>query len=806
MTITVQALDSLNEIDPGEYRAFFLQSRAPLFYDQRFMLAAEQSPLLPVHRTLYFLVRRKGRLVAFMPAYLQDLGAVDPLGVLAHSVGLQNDGADRGLFSHVMHCFDSTIPALSPTPEVYGALLDAMADVARAERARYFGLLNLPDGPALREAARAGLRVSHMVDRYAADLSAFPDFDSFVSALPADGRHEMTRQLRKFQSSGASARVIAPPFGDKLDQLAALCQQTTARNGTPHYFPAEPLARFSRLCGDLIRLSVVEVEDRLVSGFICFEEAGTFHLWSAGMTYDETPFSPYTIGVAAACRHAIEKGLRRLEGGRLHARIKTRLGLRPLRLYAATSEDRGKAAASARLPDAAQVLVRTLEGEVRFRDHPAYEEWLGAAAWNGRTFDRRPAAIVRAASEADVVRTIAFARETGLRISVRGGGHSYAGCFLRSDTLMLDVSALNQLDIDVARSRAIAGPGVQGAMLSTALASHGLAFPTGHGRNVAIGGFLLGGGLGINCAQWGGMSVFNVEALDIVDAQGRCRHVDAEHDPALFWAARGGGPGLFFVVTRFYLKCWPLPRAIRGSLYAADVSQLGAVLEEIERADPPRNLQVMVIVASDSASGNPVVLVNTLAFTGDLAEATRLRAGLTDRITTPLTALEVDQPSGFETIYQATDAMLVSRRYRTDNILTDRTQDIAPILSRHLPAKPSPASVMLLVWRGKDPSYPDAAYSARGRYFVSTYAQWNEASDDAVNRAWLNGMYDELAGIASGAYVNEFDLEHRSAEVGRCFGDENRQRLSELRRLHDANSLFVPVETLAQDVPPDVPL
>lgn len=798
MTITVQALDTLDEIDPGEYRAFFLQSRAPLFYDWRFMQAAEKSALLHVHRTFYFLVRRNGRLVALMPAYLQDLDTVDPLGVLANSVGLQNEGADRGLFSHVMHCFDSTIPTLSPSPELHAALFGAMQDVAQAEHARYFGLLNLPDGPVLREAARSGLRISYMVDRYIADLSAFGDFDQLVAALPADGRHEMTRQLRKFEASGARARVIGPPFDDSLEQLAHLCQRTTARNGTPNYFPADSLARFSRLCGDLIRLSVVEVDDALVSGFICFEEAGTFHIWSAGMTYDQTAFSPYTIGFATAYRYAIGKGLRRLEGGRLHARIKTRLGLRPLRLYAVTSADRLKGP-PVRPPDADQLFARALDGEVRFRDHPAYEEWLRVAAWNGRTFARKPTAIVRAASESDVTRTISYAREKGLCISVRGGGHSYAGCFLRSNALLLDVSGLDHLEVDAARSRAIAGPGINGATLSAALAPHGLAFPTGHGRNVAISGFLLGGGLGINCAQWGGMSVFNIEALDIVDAEGRCRHLDAQHDPELFWAARGGGPGLFFVVIRFYLKCWPLPRAIATSLYSASTEQLDAILEEIERADPPRNLQVMVIIASDAQSGKPSVLVNTLAFADDPAQASQLRLSLTERIATLLTPLVVDQPASFETIYSQTDAMLVSQRYRTDNILTDRTRDIARILNRHLPLKPSPASVMLLVWRGKERTYPGAAYSAHGRFFVSTYAQWNAAADDAVNRAWLNGLYDELGTIASGAYINEFDLEHRSADVWRCFSEGNWDRLSLLRRQYDARGIFVSVETLEKE-------
>jgi hypothetical protein len=339
MTICARVVRSFGEIDRDEYQSLFEQCGSPLFYDRRFLLAAEQSPLLPVHESFYITIRESGSLVGFLPAYLQDIGVVDPLGLLAASAKISNPkGNSRGLFSHIMHCANTSILSASDDPDVYAAIFAALTDIALQEGASYFGLLNVPDGLVLREAGRHGLHVNYMVDRYCVDLTSHEDFGSFVKALPADGRHEMTRQLRKYDRSSARAHILAPPFENKLEQLTELCQITTTRNGTPQYWPARPLAQFARTCGDLVRLSIVEVGEELVSGFICFEEPHTFHIWSAGMVYDKTEFSPYTLGVAAAYRYAFDHGMKRVECGRLNAKIKTRLGLRPLRLYAITGQ------------------------------------------------------------------------------------------------------------------------------------------------------------------------------------------------------------------------------------------------------------------------------------------------------------------------------------------------------------------------------------------------------------------------------------------------------------------------------------
>lgn len=330
----IEVFDALERIDRRSYEALHAASRAPLFYDWRFLLAAERSPLLPTHKTLYLCAYAGDELAGCLPAYLQRLAAVDPLGLLARAAGVRDRGGELGLFSHMMHCWDSTVPCLEAAGGVREALIDALLRTAAREGAAYAGLLNL--GEAARP--RAGRLQTHaLVERYDAQLGGFDDFDHFVRALPSDGRAEMRRQLRKFDASGASARVLAPPFDEMLEQVCELCFRTTARRGTPHYFPAAPLARFVRLCGDLARLVVIQAQGRLVSGMVCFQQRDTFYMWSAGMAYDRSDFSPYTICFAAACRHAFAEGLRRFEGGRLNDRVKRRLGLSPVPLHCAVA-------------------------------------------------------------------------------------------------------------------------------------------------------------------------------------------------------------------------------------------------------------------------------------------------------------------------------------------------------------------------------------------------------------------------------------------------------------------------------------
>ena len=336
MSIEVQILQSIEAVDEDEYRAFHQASGASFFYDWRFLCAAERSPLLAIKGAFYLLAREDGRLVGFVPAYLQSVQTVDPFGLLARTAGIESDRDQSALFSHAMHCFDSNVLVLEGAA-VQALLVTALKNLAATLNAQYVGLLNVAGAQARQQLAEHGLVVRYLVDRYFMDMTRFAGFDAVVKALPKDGRYEMTRQLRKFAAGAGVINMLSPPFDDRLEQLTELCQQTTARNGTPQYFPAQTLARFVRTCDGLIRLVLVEDQGVVVGGLICFVDGALMCIWSAGMRYDLTDYSPYTISFAYAYEWALAAGIHTIEAGRLNARIKTRLGLQPLPLYSATS-------------------------------------------------------------------------------------------------------------------------------------------------------------------------------------------------------------------------------------------------------------------------------------------------------------------------------------------------------------------------------------------------------------------------------------------------------------------------------------
>ncbi|VEA68990.1 6-hydroxy-D-nicotine oxidase [Serratia plymuthica] len=443
--------------------------------------------------------------------------------------------------------------------------------------------------------------------------------------------------------------------------------------------------------------------------------------------------------------------------------------------------------------DAYRRFVHHLQGRIRSRYHPEYVGWLRQSTWNQREFGRMPEMIVRAETVEDVVETVCFADRHRHPISVRAGGYSYGGGLLRDNSIFLDISALCELEIDPDHAMAKVGPGITCRELSAGLEKQGLAFPAGHDGNAAIGGFLLGGGMGINSAAWGGMGVFNIEAVDLVTADGQLRHASRSEDPELFWVVQGAGPDAFFVVVCFYLKCYSLPRTITNHSYQLPFNALELLLEIIKGKAWDTRLQIMIVLSHPEENQPWRLMLNTLAFADSEEESAALQTGFIQNIPANLlTVLAKTTCSSFEEIHQQYASMQTGRRFRSDNIITDHIQQVAAVLDVFLPEQPAQDGITRLVWRGQQ-SFPDAAYAAKGQFLVSTYLQWDDAKNDDANHRWLVHLYDRLAALSCGYYINEFDLEARSGNVECCYTSEGWQRLNTLRQHYDPAGIFVDV-------------
>jgi FAD/FMN-containing dehydrogenase len=176
--------------------------------------------------------------------------------------------------------------------------------------------------------------------------------------------------------------------------------------------------------------------------------------------------------------------------------------------------------------------------------------------------DRRPALIARCANVDDVVRTVRFARERDLLLAVRGGGHNGGGLGVCDDGVVLDLSLLQDIQVDPAARTVRVGGGATWNQVDGATHEHGLAVPSGVISSTGVGGLTLGGGLGHLTRRYG-LTVDNLLAADVVLADGTQTRASADENPDLFWALRGGG-GNFGVVTSFLFRAHPVSTVLAG--------------------------------------------------------------------------------------------------------------------------------------------------------------------------------------------------------------------------------------------------
>jgi FAD/FMN-containing dehydrogenase len=205
--------------------------------------------------------------------------------------------------------------------------------------------------------------------------------------------------------------------------------------------------------------------------------------------------------------------------------------------------------------------------------------------WNGAV-ETRPALIVRPATPAEVQAAVLTANNHHLPVSVRGGGHDWAGRALRNGGLVIDLSGMRRVTVDADALTASVGGGATAREVIAATEPHGLVAATGACGPVGMAGLTLVGGYGPLNGRFG-LALDNLLAAELVLADGRLLTTDATHEPELFWALRGGG-GNFGVVTSIRIRLHPLDRLLAG-LIMFPLTQAGSVwkgLSAVSRTHP----------------------------------------------------------------------------------------------------------------------------------------------------------------------------------------------------------------------------
>jgi UDP-N-acetylenolpyruvoylglucosamine reductase len=220
------------------------------------------------------------------------------------------------------------------------------------------------------------------------------------------------------------------------------------------------------------------------------------------------------------------------------------------------------AATAPNLDDVLDVLADELDGDLVRPGDAAWDE--ARTAWN-LAVDQRPAAVVLAENAADVAATIRAARAAGLRVAPQGTGHNASPLGELGGTILLRTTRMRDVRIDAPNRRARVEAGVIWQEVTDAAAEHGLAALAGSSHDVGVLGYSLGGGVSW-LARKNGLASNSILAAEIVDADGRIRRIDADSDPDLFWAIRGGG-GAFAVVTALELQLFPVAEVYAGVLF-----------------------------------------------------------------------------------------------------------------------------------------------------------------------------------------------------------------------------------------------
>jgi FAD/FMN-containing dehydrogenase len=433
-----------------------------------------------------------------------------------------------------------------------------------------------------------------------------------------------------------------------------------------------------------------------------------------------------------------------------------------------------------------------MNGELIWRGEPGYEEARVGRVFNARRPERYPAAVLLAADEADVAAGVRLARDRRLRVSVRSGGHSWAAWSVRDEALLIDLGRMREMTYDPDTGIATASPAVQGgAELTPFLTGHGRAFTAGHCPSVGLGGFLLQGGQGWNSRKYG-WACENVAAIDVVTADGDLVHADETDNADLLWAARGAGPGFFGIVTRFYLRTFPLPAAMTHDTWTFELDELEPLLQWIDELLPTLDRVVEPVIAATRLprpEGPPVLLLHTTAMCDSEVEAERVLAPLA---ACPIADRAIAHERGPTTVELENAAQAFQNpeghRYGVDCTWTDaRAPQLVPRLRDLWSQLPTEHSFS--IWYGWAPSrpLPDMAFSVQARAYIATYAIWTDPADDERHRDWVVGHTRRLAELGAGVYLGDTDFTRRA---DRFLAPEHLARLEDMRARRDPDGRF----------------
>jgi FAD/FMN-containing dehydrogenase len=438
-----------------------------------------------------------------------------------------------------------------------------------------------------------------------------------------------------------------------------------------------------------------------------------------------------------------------------------------------------------------RALRAAIRGEVIVEGDAAYDARRGL---HNTHVDRKPGVIVRPADAIDASRAVVTARELGLELRVKSGGHSISGASATDGGLLLDMRSLNAVDIDPIHWTGSAQGGATAGEYTTAAHTFGMATPFGDTASVGLGGLTLGGGIGW-LARKHGMAIDNLLEADIVTADGRLVTVSEDDDPDLFWAIRGGG-GSFGIVTRFRYRLHPVEMVTGGALFLPLTREVLRGLIDASLEAPEELTQISFVMPIPPAPFVPPELVGTPAVVvmpvhaGPLDEGAAAMAPFRS-LAKPL--VDMVGPMPYPAMYQLTAAGEAPAAGVLRSSFLPGLDDgaIDAIVERYAAPTPFMAMTQLRVLGGAMGRVPSGAtaFAHRGAPVMASVITGTSEAQYAEAVAWTEAYHADLSAASIGVYSNFLDNEG-DARVRQAYPGATLERLVQVKRRVDPENVF----------------
>ncbi|HJP38300.1 MAG TPA: FAD-binding oxidoreductase [Gammaproteobacteria bacterium] len=446
--------------------------------------------------------------------------------------------------------------------------------------------------------------------------------------------------------------------------------------------------------------------------------------------------------------------------------------------------------------------LKQIGGRIIQRADTNYELWRASMVWYIFKPDRYPDTIIRAESEQDVIESVNYARDSGLRIATRATGHNPARGCLRDGGMLLDTSHFMGVEIDAKAGTAWIEPGIRSQDLIELIRPHGWSFPAAHTGIVGLGGYLIGGGLGWNMSEWD-IACRSIIGAEIVLADGRKIVASTEEHADLLWAIRGIGPGFFGTVLRYKLKLFPVPRGIIKSKYIVPMERTAELMEVLGEitANKKKQLEILAVAGRFVPPDKPPAerdftwAVSAISFGRSEADGIELLEPVRSSKLPSMSSMQKeDAVLTYPELYagQETDHSSPNRT-AIHNIWTDDPGGALTTLAERWQKTPprSPRSFALSAWGiNPSPDDTDSAFTYTGDHYLSWYLMAEQADDVEPNFRWMDESVQALRPYARGHYPNEINMQRYPDTIRACFTEEKWRRLAELRKKYDPRGVF----------------